>query len=311
MFAVGCYEFGGPEVLQTVELPDLEPGPDEVRVRVHAATINPADSQYRMGKYVHAVEGSLAPWVGGLEFAGVVDRVGAGSPWAVGDEVIGMTKFIPAGRGCHAEQVVVHSESVVRLPPGADPVAFATLPMSGLTARMTLDRLDLPAGSTLAVTGAAGAVGAYLVTLAARDGLRVVAIASAGDEDFVRSCGAEVFVERSDDTGRAIRAACPDGVPAIADTAVLGDVINSGLSEDGQIACFKPYQPGLYTTVEPEVISVRQYLREPEKLAELAELAASGVLPLRVAETFSFRDAVEAHRVFGQGGRRGRIVLLF
>jgi NADPH:quinone reductase-like Zn-dependent oxidoreductase len=311
MFAIGCVEFGPPDVLRVVELTDLEPGPDQVRVRVRAATLNPADLQYRAGKYAHAVAGSAPPWIGGLEFSGVIDRVGPGSTWTVGDAVIGMTKFIPDGRGCHAEQVIVHAESVVRLPPGADPVAFATVPMSGLTARMTLDRLALPTGATLAITGAAGAVGAYLTTLAARAGLTVVAVCSARDEEFVRSCGASVFIERSEDPAGSIRSAFPDGVDAVADTAVLGDPVCGALSSHGRLACFRPYQPELYPSIPAEVISVRQYLREPAKLAELAGLAADGHLPLRVAETFAFRDAADAHRLFERGGLRGRVVLLF
>ena len=311
MFAVGCVEFGGPDVLRVIELPDLEPADGQVRVRVRAATVNPADTQYRSGKYALAVPDAVPPYIGGLEFSGVIDRVGPGTSWSVGDEVLGMTKFIPDGRGCHAEQVIVHADSIVALPPAADPIAFATVPMSGLTARMTLDRLALPAGATLAVTGAAGAVGAYLVAMAAREGLTVVAVSSDADEEFVRECGASIFVGRSADPGAAIRAVCPGGVDAIADTAVVGDVIVSALGPSGKLACFKPYQPDLYPRVEAEVISVRQYLREPEKLQQVVDLAANGDLALRVARTFDFRDVAEAHRVCERGGFRGRVVLLF
>jgi NADPH2:quinone reductase len=311
MFAVGCIEFGGPDVVQVVELEDLEPAAGQVRVRVRAATVNPADTQYRSGKYALAVPDAVPPYIGGLEFSGVIDQVGPGTSWKVGDEVLGMTKFIPDGRGCHAEQVIVHADSIVALPPAVDPIAGATVPMSGLTARLTLDRLALPAGATLAVTGAAGAVGAYLVAMAVREGLKVVAVSSDADEAFVRDLGASIFVGRSADPGAAIRAACPDGVDAIADTAVIGDVIVSALGPSGKLACFKPYQPGLYPRVEPEVISVRQYLREPEKLQQVVDLAANGDLALRVARTFDFREAAEAHRVCEQGGFRGRVVLLF
>lgn len=283
MRGIGCFEFGPPDVLRIVELHDLEPGPEQVRVRVHAATVNPADTQYRLGKYVDAVPDAVPPFVGGLEFSGTVDRVGAGAPWREGDRVIGMTTFIPHGRGCHAEQVVVHGDSVVPLPPDADPVAFATVPMSGLTARMALDRLALPSGTTIAITGAAGAVGAYAVQLAARDGLAVIAIASLQDEDFVRECGAEIFIPRGDDLSAAIRDVAPEGVPGLLDTAVIGDALAGALTEDGRIASFKPYQPELYPSAKVEVISVRQYLRQPDKLRELADLASSGQLRLRVS----------------------------
>ena len=169
MLAVGFEQYGPPDVLKVVPLDDLVVPAEHVRVRVHAATVNPADVQYRAGKYAEAVAGAEAPLVGGLEFAGEVElagddtRAGDHARWRPGDRVVGMTKFIPDGRGCHAEQVVVDSDSLAQLPPVGSFPEYATLPMSGLTAQQTLDRLSLDPGDTLVVTGAGGAVGGYLV----------------------------------------------------------------------------------------------------------------------------------------------------
>jgi NADPH2:quinone reductase len=311
MLAVACHEFGSPDVLRVVELPDLTPAVDEVRVRVHAATVNPADVQYRAGRYAQAVRGAPAPFIGGLEFAGTVDRVGDHATWNIGDRVIGMTKFIPNGRGCHAEQVLVHSESLAALPRCGRFPEYATLPMSGLTARQALDRLAVRPGMTFVVTGAAGAVGAYIVKLASREGMNVIGVSAASDEDFVRECGAGCFVPRGDSALAEIRTAYPDGVDGVFDLAIIGEPVTRVLAPGGRIACFKPYQPGLYTSVEADIISVREYLREAHKLHQLATLAESGQLRLRVAETVRFQDAASAHRLLERGGLRGRIVLDF
>jgi NADPH:quinone reductase len=131
-----------------------------VRVRVAAATVNPADTLFRGGGLAAAVATARPPYVAGLEFAGTIDAAGPDAGWEPGAAVMGITAFIPNGRGAHAEQVVVDARSVTDIPKGATMAEAATLPMNGLTARLALDRLGLSPGQTLAVTGAAGAVGA-------------------------------------------------------------------------------------------------------------------------------------------------------
>lgn len=310
MRASGFTTYGDPDVLEVVELPDPVPGEGEIRVRVAGATVNPADLLFRSGGLAALIEGE-APWCGGLELAGVVDAVGPGASWSVGDRVAGMTAFIPGGRGAHAERVVVHSESVVRVPDGDDLVAWATLPMNGLTVRLALDTLALPAGSTLLVTGAAGAVGQYAVSIGAADGLRVVAVAGAADEAAVRGFGAEVFVPRGDDWAAAVRDAVPGGVDGAIDAALLGGPILQAIRDEGRLAVVRAFAGRPERGIEVSHVSVRQYLRASEKLAALAALVEDGRLALRVADTFSPERAAEAHERLATGGVRGRLVLAF
>ena len=198
MRAVAFREYGGPEVLEVLELPDPEPGPGQVRIRVAAATVNPSDTLFRSGGLARGIDGP-PPWVAGLELAGVVDAVGDGTGYEPGERVAAMTRFLPHGRGAQSELLVLDAESsLARVPEGLDLVEAATVPMTGLTVRLLLDTLELPPGSTVAVTGAAGAVGGYAVELAAAEGLRVVGIASAADETLVRELGADEFVPRGD-----------------------------------------------------------------------------------------------------------------
>ena len=179
MRAIGVMEFGGPEKLQVVDIPEPHPGPGEVRIRVHAAAVNPTDTALRAGlRRLRAA----APH-SGMDAAGVVSEVGGRVPAGRGPGD-GRGDAGAAGWGAYADHIVVPAESVVRMPEGADFFAASTLLMNALTARLALDRLALEPGQTVAVTGAAGAFGGYAVQLAKADGLRVVADASEADEDL-------------------------------------------------------------------------------------------------------------------------------
>ena len=221
MRVVGVVEFGGPEAFQVVQVPEPHAGAGQVRIRVHAATINPTDTFTRNGARAEMLRKDPPPYVPGMDVAGVLDEIGPGAETAlaIGDHV--MAIVIPRGsHGGYSEYVVLPAESVAKSPTGATHAEASTLPMNGLTARLSLDLLDLKPGQTLAVTGAAGAYGGYAVQLAKADGLRVIADASAADEALVRGLGADVVVRRGDDVATRIREAFPGGVDALADGSV-------------------------------------------------------------------------------------------
>src|SRR3954465_6956254 len=206
MRAVGVTEFGGPEALHLVEVPEQHVGPEEVRLRVPAATVTPTDPHLVAGAYAGRDPAKQPPWVPGMDIAGVLDEIGPDvqTELAVGDQV--MAVGVPRGaHGGYRESLVLPANSVVRAPAGATDVEAATLPMNGLTARFSLDLMGLRPGQVLAVTGAAGAYGGYVVELAKADGLTVVADASEADEQLVRDLGADVVVRRGDDVAERIR----------------------------------------------------------------------------------------------------------
>jgi NADPH:quinone reductase len=311
MRASGFYRYGPPEVLEIVELPDLTPQAGEVRVRVEAATVNPADTLFRSGGLAAAVDTAEPPYVAGLEFAGTVDAAGPDAGWERGASVMGITAFIPNGRGAHAEQVVVDAQSVVDIPKGASMAEAATLPMNGLTARLALDRLSLSPGQTLAVTGAAGAVGGYVVQLASSEGISVIAISSEADEELLRGFGAAQFVARGGECTAAVRELTGDGADAAVDAAVIGDEILPAVRDGGRIVCVRAFAGEVDRGISTEVISVRAYATEAEKLRSLAGMVEEGALSLRVAETFTLDRAAEAHARLEASGGRGRLVLVF
>lgn len=214
----------GSPVVEVVDTPDREPGPGQVRIRVAAATVNPVDLLVVDGAPVRfGLVGAREVFGLGWDVVGEVTEVGPGvTGFAGGDAVLGLRDRLDVRTGAQAEFVVLDAEAVGPLPAGLDPVAAATIPLNGLTAWQGLDLLDLFAGDTLVVTGAAGAVGAFAVELAAARGVRVVAVAGAADEDFVRGVGAEWFVERGAELADRIRALLPGGADAALDAAMLG-----------------------------------------------------------------------------------------
>jgi NADPH:quinone reductase len=311
MRAVGVVEYGGPEVLKVVDVPEVHAGPGEVRIRVHAAAVNPTDLFVRNGFRAEQQKVDPPPYVPGMDAAGVVDEVGAGVKTGVrvGDAVMAMV--LPKGsHGAYREQIVLNERAVVKAPKGFSHVQAATLPMNGLTARRSLDLLGLKAGQVLAVTGAAGIYGGYVIQLAKNDGLKVIADASEADEALVKSLGPDIVVRRGDDVAARIRQHFPDGVAGLADGAVLNELVVPAVRDGGSFTSvrgFKGEQRGIKFTTT----FVREYDREFEKLDRLRQLAEQGVLKLRVAETYPPERASEAHRRLEARGTRGRLVITF
>ncbi len=312
MRAAGMTQFGSPDVLHMMELPDPEAGRGEVRLHVCAAAVNPTDTQLRSGARAERLKDVPPPHVPGMDVAGVLERIGAGvkTDLRVGDRV--MAIVLPLGaRGSYAESVSVPAESVVRSPTGATHSEAATLPMNGLTALLALDELALGPGQTLAVTGAAGAVGGYAVQLGKAQGLRVVADASVSDEELVHALGADVVVPRGEDFAAQVRAVVPSGVDGLVDAALLDELAVDAVHDSGRIATLRGYDgygnAGRGITFAP--VYVRNYARARDKLDRLRALAEEGLLTLRVARTLPVDQAGEAHRLLEAGGIRGRLVL--
>lgn len=311
MRAVGITRFGGPEVLEVIELPEPEPGDRQVRIRVAAATVNAADTVLRTGRHGPPGDGPGPPYVPGMELAGTIDVAAPDSRWHAGDRVMAIVSPRARGGGAQAELVVVPADAVARIPDGVSLAAAATLPMNGLTARRALDLLALQPGDILAVTGAAGAVGGYAIELAVADGLRVIADAGPKDADLVRGLGADVVVDRGPEVAAAIRRAIPGGVDALLDAAVIGPPVLPAVRDGGQVAAVRPFRGQSERSITVVLILVGDYLHAGDKLAGLADLVAAGRLTLRVAAELPAEQAAQAHRLLEAGGVRGRLVLTF
>jgi NADPH2:quinone reductase len=312
MRAVGVTEFGGPEALHVVDVPDEPLGEGRVRVRVSAATVNPTDTYARNGTYAGRDPVKQFPFVPGMDVAGVLAEIGPGveTDLTVGEHVMGVV--VPTGaHGGYREDLVLPVGSVARVPAGVSDIEAATLPMNGLTARLALDHLALQPGQVLAVTGAAGAFGGYVVQLARAEGLTVVADASAADEQLVRDLGADVVVRRGDDVAERIREQYPDGVDGLADGSVQDAAVLPAVKDGGAVATVRGYRGDGERDVRVFPVMVREYAEEAGKLDELREAVEKGIVTLRVAAAIPAEDAAEAHRRLEAGGVRGRLVITF
>ena len=307
--AVAIVEPGGPDVLRVIERDVRDPGLGEVRLAVRAAAVNPTDIALRQ----RGDDAMPPPWVPGMDAAGTVESVGAGvERFAIGDEVMAaVTPRRPEG-GAQAELVVAPAASVVPVPHGATLEQAATLPMNGLTALRGLELLDLDPGATLGVTGGAGLLASYVIPIAKLRGLRVLADAGPADAELVRGFGADVVLPRGDDLPEAMRAAAPGGVDAVFDTAVLGRSIFPAIRTGGSLAYVRTWDgDDVENGIEIHRVLVREVLERTDWLRELSDLAARGVLVLRVAATFPPERSPDAHRQMEAGGLRGRAVIVF
>ncbi len=312
MRAVGVTEFGGPEALHVIDVPDEPLGEGQVRLRVSAATANPTDTFCRNGSYAHRDPVKEFPYVPGMDVAGVLTEIGPGveTDLAVGDPVMGIV--VPTGaHGGYREDLVLPIGSVARVPAGSSAVEAATLPMNGLTARLALDRMALQPGQVLAVTGAAGAFGGYVVQLAKAEGLTVVADASEADEELVRGLGADVVVRRGADVADRIREQYPEGVDGLADGSVQDAAVLPAVKDGGVVATVRGYEGDGQRDVQVFPVWVRTYAEEGDKLDGLREAVEKGIVTLRVAAAIPAEEGAEAHRRLEAGGVRGRLVITF
>ena len=140
MRAVGFSTFGGPEVLEVVDVVVAAPGPGEVRIAVAYAAVNPTDLTTRDGSLAERYRPFPPPWVVGMDASGRIEAVGEGvDRLHVGQAVMTAVSARRPQRGAQCELLLAPAESVVPVPDGVSLPQAATLPMNGLTALQALD----------------------------------------------------------------------------------------------------------------------------------------------------------------------------
>ncbi|PCC74464.1 alcohol dehydrogenase [Nannocystis exedens] len=186
--------YGGPEAAELREVPVPEPGAGELRIRVHAAGLNPVDYKIREGQ-LRVIRRYPLPIVMGNELAGVVEACGPGvKQFAPGDRVF--ARVDKDALGAFAEYACVAESLVARMPARLDFATAAAVPLAGLTALQGLrDELHAGPGQRLFIPGGAGGVGTFALQLAKRFGAEVATTASPRGEAMVRRLGADVVVD--------------------------------------------------------------------------------------------------------------------
>src|SRR3954447_26582355 len=217
MKAVTLTAFDTPPALHE-DLPAPTVAPNEVLVRVHASSVNPADNSIAAGLLQQMGVEYEFPVILGRDYFGVVEEVGAeATGYGVGDEVFGF--LVHANPTVHdgswAELVTVHAASIARAPEGVDSATAGAAPLAGITAMLAVDALELSDRDTVLIVGATGGVGSLAVQLAARAGATVVAPALPEDETYLRNLGVNELLPRNDDLATVARERHPDGFDAV------------------------------------------------------------------------------------------------
>lgn len=325
MRAIQLTGFGGPDVLDVVDMPKPEPQGGEVLVRVHAAGVNFFEVLMRADRY--AVTPQL-PMILGVEAAGVVETIGQG----VDAKLLGARVAAPLFASSHpfggyAEYVTIDAGLAVPLPETLSFEDATALMVQGLTA-LHLLRQSPPAGKSVLIGAAAGGVGSLLVQLVKRGGAsRIVAAAGSKSKlDLAVSLGADGAVDYSQaDWVAAVREATGGaGVDIVYDTVggSLTAAALAALAPCGELVFAALGRYALSTADLEAMIGRNQSLRgfallpllSPaglrENLSDLFQLAAGGALLVTTGARFPLGQASEAHRLLDDRRSTGKVVLV-
>jgi NADPH2:quinone reductase len=322
MRAIRVAAFGGPEVLTIAEVPDPQPGHGQVRVRVHAAGVNPVETYIRTGTYASK---PALPYTPGSDGAGVVDALGDGvTGLAVGDRVF-LAGPMGASTGTYAELVVNNAANVHRLPDGISFAQGAALGVPASTAwRALFQKARLTAGDTVLVHGGSGAVGNATIQLARGAGATVIATAgSAKGLDLIRELGAHHAVDHSQpDYAAAITAASGGRGPDV----IVEMLANVNLAMDAAMLAPRgrivvvgsrgalEFMPRLLMARDATVYGMTLPNMTADEWREVnagvqAALAA-GTLRSIVSRELPLAEAAQAHTLVMTSGAAGKIVLV-
>jgi NADPH2:quinone reductase len=313
MRAIQLQEFGGPEVLQLVELPAPEPGPGEVLVEVSRAGMNFADTHQRTNSYLAR---ATLPLIPGTEVAGVRADTG--------ERVIAL-----CGNGGYAELVTVPEQLVFPIPDGVDDGTALALLVQGLTAwHLYRTCARLVAGESVVVIAAAGGVGSLAVQLGRHFGAgRVIGTASTEEKrELVRELGADAAIDaapegmtdaiRAANEGRPVDAVFEMAGGAVFDAcldalAPFGRLVTYGIASHEQ----NDVRSGALMRKSRAVVGFwfmhclgrRDMVEEP--LAELFGLAARGDLRAVVGATYPLSEAARAQTDLAERRTTGKLLL--
>ncbi len=321
-FAIQCDRPGGPEVMQYRRVELRDPGPEEVRVRVHAAGLNYIDVYHRTGYYpVPDLPTGL-----GVEGAGVVDAVGEGvTQWVAGDRVV----YVAGPPGAYAQFHVVAADRLIRLPEDIDFEQAAAMMLKGMTARYLL-RQTYPVSSkeTILVHAAAGGVGLIMCQWARHLGATV--IGTVGSEEkatLAREAGCDypVLYRKESVVDRVREITDGAGVSVVYDSVGRDTFLDS-------LACLRPrglmvsfgQSSGAVEGFDPVLLSrngslfltrasLFDYVGTREELeenaGELFDVIRGGNVTIPVRQRFSLEDAADAHRALESRKTTGSTIL--
>jgi len=342
MRAMLVRRYGSPEVFEWGQVPDPQPKPGEVLIRVKAIGVNFAEVLQRMGLYPKTPK---PPFVPGLEISGVVEKFSSGGKpgeseaFRPGDAVVALTGF-----NAYAEWVSVPARNVYRLPPGMPFEDAAAIPVNYVTAYHSLFTMgNMQAGDRILIHGAAGGVGIAAIQLARTRGLVIFGSAGPTKQDYLRKIGVNHPIDyEKTDFVEAVRKFAPEGIELVMDAiggksfsrsyqclgptgrlVVFGFSAAAGPSGErnwaraiGAVMQTPRFSPLKLLADSIAVIGVNltklaargQLVRN--ELNELFRLYAANQIKPVIGKTFPLAEAAAAHRYIHERKNIGKILLL-
>jgi NADPH2:quinone reductase len=317
---------GGPEVLQPVDLPLVQPGPGELRVRVRACGIGATDFTMLAGRYAFAPK---LPFVGGYEIAGVVEALGDGvTGFHIGQRVAALTVH-----GGFAERLVRGAEHFVPIPDAVSDVEAAAVILNYVSAWQMIHRAaKVQTGDSALVTGAGGGVGTAMLQLLQLAGVRTYGAASLRKHALIATLGATPIDYRSAPIDRLVRATEPAGVDAAFDAiggANIGKCVRA-VRRGGTVVGYgfmavngAPAQARLFFDIfagsrlrgrRGTFYGITLLYRKDNKpfledLPKILALVAQRKIEPVISAVFPLREASKALELLATGTVKGKIVL--
>lgn len=299
MKAIQIHEYGDANVLRYEEAEKPQIQPDDVLIRVAAASFNPVDAKIRAG-FMKDQMPKQFPIILGWDCAGTVEEIGAEvNNFKAGDEVFAMAEFIRGGT--YAEYVAVNENQVALKPKSLSLIESSALPMVAQTALLALETANLQSGQTILIHGGAGGVGSTAIQMAKALGANVITTASGEDLKLVKSLGADEAVDYKTTNFKTV----------VKDVDVVLDVIGGQTQADsfevlkrGGIL-IATAQPPSQETAEKFGVRAQFIFTKPsgEALEKIAELADAGKLKPIIGAEIPLADAKRAHEVKGANGK--------
>ncbi len=312
MKALTYHTYGGREVYALEDVPEPGvPSAGDVRVRIHAASINPVDAKVRRGE-LKLIAGGRFPKRPGLDFSGVVEAVGEGvSQFVAGDAVYGAARSMSEGAFC--EHALVHAASIARKPAKIDYVAAAGVPTVAIAALQSLrDIVKVSNGDRILVNGCTGGVGLFALQLAKRSGAIVTGVCGTDGVALASEFGADEVIDyKKNDPARF-------GGPHRAILELSGklsfEAAHPILEHNGIYVDFSPSPAALIgnTIANPFRQQKHLFAMTSAKTADLEWLAQqidSGDLRPAPTRSFPLERFAEAFALAEGGGTLGKIVV--
>lgn len=325
MYAMGTRSWKSGLSLERIDLPAPEPGPREVRVAVHAIGVNPVDWKMRkqgplrmIARAIRPLRGPRGPVILGVDFAGVIEAVGARvTGLAPGARVVGGTNFARGQHGSYADTVVVRADQVAALPDDVPFDVAAALPVAGVTAWMALHeyRRVEPGRGRVLVLGASGGVGQFAVQLARNvcEAALVAGVCSSKNAALVRDLGAhEVLAYDAGDPLDAARAHGPFDVIVDCAGTYAASRCRALLAPGGRHVMVAGDRPSAMLQIFVPPFRSRMILGRPTtaRLAALVDAVAKGQVTVPIAQRLPLADVEAAHAASQTGRMTGKLVLL-